>query len=144
MQVDHHRQIQPALSCPDVSDITRPLHVRLVGMEVPAQPVRCNVEVVIAVGGRVRLWARTNGAFKGSLFAGSDNANTVVTHQTAHTAMPNHRANLFQLLSHSWAAIAAQTQMMLFADMGQQHHVVTMALTDWTVTPSPEATRCDL
>ena len=129
VKVNHHGQIQPALSDPDISDITYPFLVRSIRIEVPVQPVGRNVEVVISVCG-------------GFVFACSDDANAVVTHQTAHTAMPNHQANLFQLLSHSWAAITPQAEVMLFTDMGQQHHVVTLALTDWTDTPSPEATRC--
>jgi hypothetical protein len=126
MQINHHRQVQPALSGPDVGDVTGPFLVRSIGMEVPVQPVGRNVEVVIAVSGRF-------------VFAGSDDAKAVHTHQTAHTPMPNRQANLLQFLSHSWSAVTAKAQVMLFADMGQQNHVVTLTFADWTVPPSPEA-----
>lgn len=49
MQIDHHRQIEPALRRPDIGNITRPFLVWLVGMEVPILPVGYNVEAMIAM-----------------------------------------------------------------------------------------------
>ena len=50
MQVQDHRQIEPALAGPDVADIARPFLVLLIGMEVAVQQVRGNVELVAAIG----------------------------------------------------------------------------------------------
>jgi hypothetical protein len=99
-------------------------------MEVTVQPVWRNVEVMIAV----------SGCF---IFAGSDDAKAVQTHQTTHATVTNPQTYFLQLLSHSWPAVTAKAQVMLFVDMGQQHHVVTLTLADRTDPPSPEATRCD-
>ena len=127
MQINHHCQVQSALSCPDIGDVTCPLLIWLISMEVPVQPVWRNVEVVIAVGGRL-------------VFTGSDDTKAVQTHQTAHATVTNPQTYFLQLLSHSWPPIAAEAQVMLFPDMGQQHHVVTLTLADWAVPPSPKAT----
>jgi len=127
MQIDHHRQIEPALCRPDIGNITRPFLVWLVGMEVPIQPVGYNVEAMMAIGCCF-------------VFLGSDHIDTIIPHQSPHAPMPNAQAGLFQLLRHPRAAITAQAEMVLFSDMGQQHHVVTLTLTDRTATPSPEAT----
>ena len=50
MQVQDHSQIQPPLAGPDVADITRPFLVRPGRREVAIQQVRCDVELMIAVG----------------------------------------------------------------------------------------------
>ena len=49
MQVEDYRQIQPPLSGPDVTDITRPFLVRFFSDEVLLQQVRRDVKGVIAV-----------------------------------------------------------------------------------------------
>jgi hypothetical protein len=49
MQIQDHRQIQPALSGPDVADIASPFLVRLGRTEIPIQQVWRDVECVIAV-----------------------------------------------------------------------------------------------
>ena len=126
VKVKHHCQVQPALSCPDIGDVGRPLLIWLISMEVPVKPVGRNVEVMIAVSGRF-------------VFTGSDDAKAVQTHQTTHATLTNPQTYFFQLLSHARAAIAAKAQVMLFTDMGQQHHVVTLTFADRSLTPSPEA-----
>lgn len=125
MQINHHRQIKPAFSCPDISDIAHPLLVWLVGMEVPVQPIWSNVEAMVAV----------SCCFA---FMGSDHVNAIIPHQSPYAPMPNAQADLLQLLRHMWASVAPQTEMMLFANMGQQDHILALALADRAITPSPE------
>jgi hypothetical protein len=99
-------------------------------MEVPVEPVRCDIEGVITISGCL-------------VFACPDNAKAVHTHQTAHATVSNQQAYFLQFQSHSRPAITAQTEMILLADMGQQNHVVSLTFADRTVTPGPQATRCD-
>ena len=95
MQVQDHGQIQPALAGPDVADITRPFLVRHGCREVAVQQVRCDVECVVAVGGRLE-------------FTCSFNDYPVLTHQPPDTALPHIDADLLQLFGHPGAAIALQ------------------------------------
>ena len=57
------------------------------------------------------------------MFAGSYNGYAVLTHQAAHTAVPDVQANLFQLFRHARSAIAAQAETRLFFDMCQRHQI---------------------
>ena len=50
MQIEDDRQVEPAFSGPHIADVTGPLLVRLICMEIPVQKVRRDVEAVIAVG----------------------------------------------------------------------------------------------
>jgi len=74
MQINHHSQIQPTLTRPDITDVTCLFLVGPFGMEISIQPIGRDVEAMIAVGRR-------------PVFAGSDHANAVITHQTAHTTV---------------------------------------------------------
>ena len=51
MQVQNHRQIQPALTGPNVTDVDSPLFVGVIRHKIPVQQVWCNIELVIAVRG---------------------------------------------------------------------------------------------
>ena len=53
------------------------------------------------------------------VFAGSDNSYTVLAHQSTNTAVADIKAQVFQFFGHSWPAIAAQRQAVLFSDVGQ-------------------------
>jgi len=108
MQINHHCQIQPALAGPDVTDVTGPFPVRGIGHEVTIQQIGCDVEAVIAVGCCL-------------VFAGSDHFEAILAHQTAHTTMANAQTGLFQLLRHTWPAVASKAQVMLFSYVSQQH-----------------------
>ena len=60
MQIEDNRQIQRALLGPDmrsygIADVTCPFPVRAGCREVPVQQVRCDVESVVAVRGRLEL-----------------------------------------------------------------------------------------
>ena len=70
---------------------------------------------------------------------GSDHANGVLPHQTAHAAMPDSQAQLIQLFSHPGAAITALAQSVLIADMRQQHHIAPLAMGYRAVLPGPKA-----
>ena len=50
MQIEDDRQVEPAFSGPHIADVTGPLLVRLICMEIPVQQVWRDVEAVIAVG----------------------------------------------------------------------------------------------
>lgn len=82
MQVQDHSQIQPALTGPDVADVTGPFLVWLIRCEVTIQQVRRNVELVIAVD-RDLMLTRTH------------HRDAVLTHQPANTAVPDVQADLF-------------------------------------------------
>ena len=55
MQVENDRQTQPVLLGPDIADVTRPFPVPTGCQGVPVQQVRCDVEAVVAVRGRLEL-----------------------------------------------------------------------------------------
>ena len=61
MQVQDHSQIQPPLSGPDVTDITRPFLVGFLSDEVLLQQVRRDVKGVIAVNGSLEFVCSFNG-----------------------------------------------------------------------------------
>jgi hypothetical protein len=94
VQINHHHQIEPAFSCPDISDVTYLFLVRSISVEVPFQPIGRNIEAMIAVG-------------FGFVFASSDNTKAIATHQATHTAMSNAQADLLQLLRHTLATLGA-------------------------------------
>ena len=56
------------------------------------------------------------------------NLDAVLAHQPPHTALANLQTQLIQLLRHARSTVAAQAQAMLVADMGQEHHVTSLAL----------------
>jgi flagellar motor switch protein FliG len=64
------------------------------------------------------------------MFLGSDHRYVVLAHQTIDSAVADFKPQLFQFLCHSWPAIAAQRQAMLLSDMGQQQHILTLALAE--------------
>jgi hypothetical protein len=55
VQVQDHRQIEPALAGPDVADVTRPFLIGLIGSEIALQQVWGDVEPVITVCRRLKL-----------------------------------------------------------------------------------------
>jgi hypothetical protein len=126
MQIHHHGQIEPALSRPDIADVASPFLVRKMGREVAVQHVRRNVEPVMTIS-------------RGLVFVGSHHVNAIVAHQATDTTVTNGQPRFLQLLSHPWPAITAKAQMMLFTDMGQQHHIIALPQAYRTPSPSPEA-----
>jgi hypothetical protein len=82
MQIQDHSQIQPALAHPDISNVTSPLLVWCISVEVTIQQVRGDVELMIAVR-------------CGLMFARSNNRYTILTHQPAHAAMADAQAYVF-------------------------------------------------
>jgi hypothetical protein len=113
MQIHHHGQIEPALSRPDIADVASPFLVGKMGREVAVQHVRRNVEPVMTIS-------------RGLVFVGSHHVNAIVAHQATDTTVTNGQPRFLQLLSHPWPAITAKAQMMLFTDMGQQHHIIAL------------------
>lgn len=49
MQIQDHREIQPAFSGPYIAYVARPFLIWLVRFEVPVQQVRCNIRRMVAV-----------------------------------------------------------------------------------------------
>ena len=82
---------------------------------------------------------------------GSDTADSILPHQTAHPAVPDTQAQLVQLFGHPGAAIAAQTGPVLIADMRQPsgihsdqwrscpRHVTPLPVRDRPMFPGPKA-----
>src|SRR6056297_3915410 len=128
MQIEDDRQIQPALLGPDIADVTRPFPVRAGCREVPVQQVRCDVEAVVAVRGRLELPVPSN-------------RNAVITHQASDAAVADWQAQLFQFLGHAWPAIAAERQGELFTDMSQYNHVLALALAEGAASEGPIPSR---
>src|SRR6056297_99459 len=131
MQVEDNRQIQPALLGPDIADVTRPFPVRTGCREVPVQQVRCDVEAVVAVRGRLELPV-------------SPSRNTVITHQAPDAAVADLQAQLFQFLGHAWPAIAAERQGELFTDVSQHNHVLALALAEGAASEGPIPSWADI
>jgi len=130
IQVQDHSQIEPAFFGPNITDIHHPFLVWPFGKEIPAQQVRRNVELVIAIrrglvfvplSGMLRIPCRSKV---------SDNGYPVLAHQTANPAVPYIQADLFQLFGHPWSPITVQAQAVLLSDMSQQNHVFALTLAD--------------
>ena len=76
--------------------------------------------------------------------ARSFNGNPVLTHQATDAPVTHIDTDLLQLLSHPWAAIAAQAQARLFLDVGQNDHIRALPAAGGTVPESPQSTRADI
>ena len=94
MQVQDHRQIQPSLAGPDVTDIACPFLVWSICCELTIQQVRRDVERVVAVCGRLEFMCPFND-------------DPVLAHQPPDPPMTDIDPNLLQFFGHSWPAIAA-------------------------------------
>ncbi len=55
VQVQDHRQIEPAFPGPDIADVSCPFLIGLIGSEIALQQVRCDVEGVITVRRRLEF-----------------------------------------------------------------------------------------
>ena len=130
MQIQDHSQIKPTFTCPDVANVTSPFLVWSIRCKVPIQQIGRDVELVITVCCSL-------------MFARSDNRYTVLTHQTPDTTVADIQANVFQLLSHSWPAIAAQAETRLFFDVGQRHHIRSLLATSWPTAERTQTAHAD-
>ena len=92
MKVQDHNEIQPAFTGPDVAYITGSFLVRAIRSEVLIQQVGRDVKRVIALR-------------RSSIFLGPDDLNAVITHQTAHTPVPNLHSQLLQLFGYPWPSV---------------------------------------
>ena len=106
MQIDHHGQIEPTLTGPDIADVSSPLLVWPVSCKVSVKPIWRDIELLIAIG-------------RCLIFAGSDNAQTVLAHQTANTSMSNRQTDLLEFLGHPRTTVTAETMMVLLSNVGQ-------------------------
>ena len=117
----------PPRGRPDITDINNPFLVGPIRYKVAVQQVRRDIELVIAIRSHL-------------VFARSDHRYTVLAHQSANTPMTDFQPQFFEFLCHPGPPIAAQRQAMLFSDMSQQHHILTLALADRTGPESAKAT----
>jgi len=131
MQVQDHRQIEPALAGPDIADVARPFLIGPVGGEVALQQVWGDVEGVIAVRRRFEL-------------ACPFNDNPVLSHQPPNTPVPHINPDFLQFFGHARAAIAAQAQARLLLDVGQNHHVRALPAAGGAAAIGPQATWTDI
>lgn len=143
MKINHHGQIQLSLVGPDIANVSGPFLIWTVCSEVSIQPIWRDIELVVGIGCCVRFWARTNGAFRGSLLTGSNDLNAILAHQTANTTMTDSKADLFQFLRHPWATITAKAVMVLFSNVSQQDHVLPLSIAHRTSTPRSVSSRCN-
>jgi hypothetical protein len=131
IEVENNSKVEPSLAGPDVRDITGPFLVGRTRREVLVEQVRRDVEPMIAVG-RCLVFARAH------------NTNAVIPHQSADTPMTDGEAQLLELFRHAGAAVTAQRQIMLLANMRQNDEVRALALTHPARPPGAVAPRCDL
>ena len=89
MQIEDDSEIEPALPRSDIADVTRPFLVGAIRREVPVQQVRCDVEAVVAVRGRLELLVPPD------LYP-------VLFHQSANPAMTHSQSQPFQFFRHPW------------------------------------------
>ena len=94
-KVNDHSQINPPLARPDIGDVACALLVRPARSEVLLQEIRRDVEGVIAVGRALELSA-------------ADDLDAILAHKSPDTALADADAQLIQLLSHAWSAVAAK------------------------------------
>ncbi len=59
---------------------------------------------------------------------GTHDPDAVLTHRAPNPADADADAQLIQLLGHAWPAVAAQAQPVSVADMGEEHHVASLAM----------------
>src|SRR6056297_337984 len=109
----------------------RPFPVRTDCREVAIQQVRCDVEAVVAVRGRLELLVPPE------LYA-------IFVHQTANAAVTHGQSQLFQFFGHAWATITARRLLELIPDVGQHDQILALAGADGTVSPGPIAARADV
>ena len=50
MQVEDHSQIQPTLTCPNITDVASPFLIGLLSGEVTIQKIRRDIELMVAIG----------------------------------------------------------------------------------------------
>ena len=60
------------------------------------------------------------------VFSGSDNLYPIVPHQAPHAAVPYVQPQFLQFLGHPGPAVALQAKAVLFSDMSQNHHIITL------------------
>jgi len=92
VEVEHHRQIQPALLRPDVGEISPPLLVWRGGGEVLIEPVGRDRESMLALG-------------RAPEAPGLTGPEPVLPHQPRHASPPRRQALLAQFVRHARAAI---------------------------------------
>lgn len=121
-EINDHNQIHPTFARPDIGDIIRPLLVRPARREVLLQEIRRDIEGVVAVGGALELPT-------------ADDLDTVQAHQTAYATLADTKSQLVQLRGHAGPAVAAQALAVLLTDMGEEHHVTSLAMRRRPVPP---------
>ena len=94
-KVNDHGKIYPPLARPDIGDVACSLLVRPARSEVLLQEIRRDVEGVIAVARALELSA-------------ADDLDAILAHKSPDTALADAEAQLIQLLSHAWSAVAAK------------------------------------
>jgi len=109
-QVQHHGQVQPALVGRDICDVTRPYLIGGTGSEVALQQVRCNRQVVLAVGGDHKL----------PFAPGLD---TVLLHRASHALLAHADTACHQFLPHLGPTVFLLDLGVNGPDVGQQGFV---------------------
>ena len=82
MQIEDHGELQPSLTCPDITDITRPFLIWRISREVTIQQVRGYIELVVIIR-------------RDLVFAGAHDRYAVLAHQTPDTAVAHVQADFF-------------------------------------------------
>src|SRR5262245_10126076 len=95
-QIEHDCQIQPALACRQISDITDPDPIWRLGHKRPRELIRCNWLAVTAICGAnasaTPSWAQLS-----------------LAHQARHTLARTADALCLEFSMHTWTAIGVAT-----------------------------------
>ncbi len=81
---------------------------------------------------------------RGLVFLGPDDLKAILVHQTGQRIGALLSAPILQFLGPSGTAIALQAQAALFADMSQDHHIITLTAAHRVQLPRTKATRCEM
>jgi hypothetical protein len=97
-----------------VADVARRFLVGAISQEILNQQVGRDVERVVAVRRR-------------PVFMSPDILDTILTYQTTNATVPDPQPQFLQLFGHPGATITFQTQVVLLTNLGQKHHIITLA-----------------
>ena len=131
VQVEHHRQVQPATARPHVGHVGCPLAVLGIGGEVALQHVGCHRVAMLRVGGH-------------PVAAPALGAKALLAHQTRYAVAPDCHPVVDQVAVHPRAAVGPTRRRVARLDVDQQAPVLACARALTTPTRGVEAASRDL
>ena len=131
MQPEPQKSENQDITQRSLTDVASPFLIWSITIEVAIQQVRCDVELVIAVGRDLMLTC-------------SQDRDAVLTHKPANTAVPDVQADLLQLFRHPWPTIAAKAETRLFLDVSQRHQIRSLPATRRTAAEGTQPPCADV